>query len=77
MTMLIDGAEYLWQGQFCTLLGVKRRTIVIRIIGEDAAIEIPREAADQLEPTGVHDHDHYCCPEHNTHSSPHSGCLLR
>jgi hypothetical protein len=27
--------------------------------------------------TGKHDHDRACCTVHNTHTSPHTGCLLR
>lgn len=27
--------------------------------------------------TGEHNHTDYCCDEHNLHTQPHRGCLLR
>jgi hypothetical protein len=36
-----------------------------------------KEFSDNYEDTGIHDHIKACCTVHNTHTSPHRGCLLR
>jgi len=36
-----------------------------------------QEFLDNWEDYNVHDHTAFCCAEHNHHTSPHRGCLLR
>lgn len=39
---------------------------------------IPRQEFDEnMELTEKHDHENYCCDEHDLHTMPHKGCLLR
>ena len=74
---LIEGAQYRRGSHTYRLEGIKRRTVFFRdeVLGE--LLEVPREEAMAFSDTGVHDHANFCCTVHNTHASPHRGCILR
>lgn len=74
---IIFGAQYEAHGRLYRLLGAKTGRLLFQDEVSGEIIEEPRASAERFQPTGVHDHVDFCCPEHNLHVSPHRGCILR
>lgn len=65
-------------GERYKFLGIKSKVVVLQNPDNETVFEIPKqEFNDNYKDTGIHDHVASCCDVHETHTSPHTGCLLR
>jgi len=75
---IIYGATYrdTRTGENAVLLGLKVSQTVIQY--DSGAKSIPHaEFNEFFVDTGIHDHESFCCDEHDLHTMPHKGCILR
>lgn len=65
-------------GRRATLQGLRSRSLVILWEDSGSYEDIHRDRFKRgFSDLDEHDHESYCCTEHDVHSSPHRGCLLR
>lgn len=65
-------------GKHYKFLGMKLKVIVLQDPETNTWFEIThQEFNDNYKDTGIHDHIASCCDVHGTHTTPHTGCLLR
>ena len=65
-------------GEQFKFLGLKTKTVVLQNPTNKTWFEITRqEFNDNYKDTGIHNHETACCDVHKTHTTPHTGCLLR
>lgn len=77
MRYIVHGATYLDpDGNAVVFQGATVSRAVITRNGETVIIPA-KEFYDNYTLTDEHDHVNYCCDVHDTHTSPHKGCLLR
>jgi hypothetical protein len=77
---IIFDAEYREKatGNIVVVLGLKSSGVVVRDKCTDALSTFKdADFLTRYEDTGVHDHKKSCCTVHETHTSPHMGCILR
>lgn len=77
-TEMIFGATFIDdEGKQVTLQGASTRYMVCTD-SEGEYFKVPhQEFFDNYTLTDEHDHENFCCSIHETHISPHTGCLLR
>lgn len=71
--------EHVETGERVTLKGLRSENIVVvqNPDGEYLNLHYHDVFNKEYKDTGIHDHEAACCTVHNTHTSPHMGCLLR
>lgn len=75
---IIFGSEYQRGAELYRLVGLKKDKAVLRVTSRQRLIEVPKTEIDTVYiSTGNHDHQNWCCSEHNIHVTPHHGCVLR
>lgn len=78
--IIVFGAQYVNQStqEKVVFLGMTTSKVLLQPVGSDDFKKISHtEFQTNWVDTGIHNHKDFCCDIHNTHTSPHMGCIFR